>query len=126
MIAKAMEGSITKAYLKKLRLRQGGYAWAEAGGLIRNYGPTIIDLLLKIIKPATRIGVSNLKDEIEKATLAKFGNNEKDLLDYISSNFSIIIDKVERHKDYVRHIFRDIFSGPNSTFSRFIEITNYD
>ena len=41
--------------------------------------------MLKIINPATRIGVSNLKDEIEKSTLAKFGNNIKDLLDEISS-----------------------------------------
>ena len=32
-------------------------------------------LLLKRINPATRIGVSNLKDEVEKATLPKFGNN---------------------------------------------------
>ena len=38
-------------------------------------------LLFNIINPATRIGVSNLKYEIEKATLAKFGNNLKGLLD---------------------------------------------
>ena len=72
-------------------------------------------LIFKIINPATRIGVSNLKDEIEKSTLAKFGNNLKDLLDDISSNYSIIIDKETFREDYVRHIFRDILSGPNST-----------
>ena len=32
---------------------------------------------IKIIKPATSIGVSNLKYKIEKATLAMFGNNVK-------------------------------------------------
>ena len=37
-------------------------------------------LLLKIINPNKSIGVSNLKDEIEKATLAKFVNNIKQLL----------------------------------------------
>ena len=41
-------------------------------------------LLFKIFKPAKRIGVSNLKYEIEKSTLTKFGNNVKDLLDDMS------------------------------------------
>ena len=82
-------------------------------------------LIFERINPSTRIGVSNLKDEIEKATLAKFDNNVKDLLDYMSSNYSIVIDKVEIHEDYVRHIFRALLSGPNSNFNRFIERTNY-
>ena len=50
-------------------------------------------LLSKRINPATRVGVSNLKYDIEKAALAKFGNNVKDLLYDMSSNYSIIIDQ---------------------------------
>ena len=42
------------------------------------------------------------------------------------SNYSIIIDKGECREDYVRHIFRDILSGPKSTFNCFIEITKED
>ena len=57
------------------------YEWYDSGGLIRNYGPNMIYLLFKRTKPATRIGVSNLKDEIEKSALAKFGNNVNKLLD---------------------------------------------
>ena len=41
----------------------------------------MIYLLFKRINPATRIGFSNLKYEIEKETLDKFGNNVKDLHD---------------------------------------------
>ena len=52
-----------------------------------------------------------------------FGNNVKYLLDDMFSNYQIIIDKWEQHGDYVRHIFRDILSGPNSTFNSFIERT---
>ena len=37
---------------------------------------------IKKHQPFTRIGVSNLKDEIEKANIAKFLNNVKDLLGY--------------------------------------------
>ena len=54
--------------------------------IISNYGHTIIYLAFKIIDPDTRVRVYNLKDETEKATLAKFGNNIKDLLDDISPN----------------------------------------
>ena len=43
----------------------------------------------------------------------------KDLLDDISSNYSIIIDKGELHKYYVGHIFRAILSRPNSNFGSF-------
>ena len=73
---------------------------------------TMIYLIFKIINPDTSIVVSNLKYEIEKSTIAKFLNNEKDLLDYMSSYYSIIIDKGEHHDDYFRHIFRSLLSGP--------------
>ena len=74
-------------------------------------------LILKSIKRATSIGVSNLKDEIEKSTLSRFGKNEKYLIYDMYSNYSIIIDKGERHYYYVHRIFRDPVLGPNSTFS---------
>ena len=37
------------------------------------------------------------------------------------SNYSIVIDKVDRHEYYVRHIFRSLLSVPKSTFNTFIE-----
>ena len=37
-------------------------------------------LLFKILNSYTSSGVSNLKSETKKTTLAKFGNNLKDLL----------------------------------------------
>ena len=77
--------------------------------------------IFKNTNRATSIGVSNLKDEIEKATLAKFSNNVQYLINDMSSNYFIIIDKLELHKDYVCYIFRDILSGPNSDFNFFIE-----
>ena len=81
---------------------------ADTGGIISNDGPNMLYLLLKIINPATTIGVSNLQYKIEKSNLAKFGNNVKDLLDEIYPNYSIIKEKGERHEDYVRHMFRDL------------------
>ena len=46
----------------------------------------MIYLLFKSINLDTRIGVSNLKDEIDKESLTKFDNNVKELLDDMSSN----------------------------------------
>ena len=63
-------------------------------------------LLFKIINLATTISFPKLKDEIEKSTLAKFGNDVNDLLDDMSSNYSIIVDKIELHEDYIIHLFR--------------------
>ena len=45
MTAKAIYVSITKKSLKKIRLHQGEYEWADTGGLIRNDGTTMIYLL---------------------------------------------------------------------------------
>ena len=50
----------------------------------------------------------------------------KDVLDDLSSNCSITIDKVEQHKDYVCHIFRGTFSVPKPTIKYFIEVTKDD
>ena len=69
-------------------------------------------LILKIINPNTRIVVLNLKYEIDKSTLAKFLNFVKDILDDMSLNYSIIIDKGERNENYARHIFRYLMPGP--------------
>ena len=92
MIAKSV-GSITKTSLKKLRLRFKEYGCPDYGGVIRNYGTTVICFIFKIIKPDTRFGVSNSKYLIEKSTLAKFGNNFKYLLDDMTSNYSIILEE---------------------------------
>ena len=86
MIAKEIEGSMANNYLKKLGLHQGEYEWADAGGLISNYVPIMLYLLFKSINPATRNGVFNLKYEIYKSDLSKFGNNVKYLLDGMYSN----------------------------------------
>ena len=59
-----------------------------------NDGYIMLYLIFKSINPYTRIGVSNIKDKVYKATIGKFGNNLKDILDDMSSNYSIIIDKV--------------------------------
>ena len=80
MTSKSIEGSITKTYINKLRLHCGVYELINYEGIISNDGPNLFYPILKIINPAARFGISNLKDDIEKKTLAKFDNNVKDVL----------------------------------------------
>ena len=66
MIFNSIDDSITNSYLKNLSLHLWEYECTESGYLISNDVPTIHYLQFKIIKPATRIGVSNLKYKIDK------------------------------------------------------------
>ena len=83
MIAKSIKGSIKNTYLRKLRLHCREYEWTYYLVIISNDVTTMIYLIFKSINPYTRTGVSKIKYEIEKTTLAKFGNNVKDPLDEI-------------------------------------------
>ena len=117
MISKEIECLITKNSLKNLRLHKKKYKQKDSGGSIRSDETTMIYLLCKSTNPATRIGVSNLKDEIEKVTLTKFVNNVKYLLDDMYYNCNIIIDKGENNEDYVCHLFRYILSVQTKIYS---------
>ena len=77
MLDKEIEGSITNTSLNKLMIHLREYEWSDTWVIIINHGPNIIYFLFKSIYPATRIGFSNLKYEIEKETLDKFGYNRK-------------------------------------------------
>ena len=53
---------------------------ADTRGLIINYGPNILYFLFKIINPATRIGIFNLNNEVDKENISKFIINLNTLL----------------------------------------------
>ena len=61
-ISKAIEDSVKNTFFNKLSTHHREYEWSGTGGLKNNYGPTMLDLLFKIINPESSIGVSNLKD----------------------------------------------------------------
>ena len=86
-----------------------GWQWGYHKWLCTHYALS----LFKIINTEKRIGVSNIKYEIKKAAVAKFGNNVKYIPDYMYYNYTIIIDKGEHHKDYICHLFRTIMWGHN-------------
>ena len=58
--------SITTKFLKKIRINQMEYKWADTRCIKRYDGPEMLYLLLRSTNSDTRIGVSNLRYEIEK------------------------------------------------------------
>ena len=86
MIAKEIQGSIKNTYLEKLSLHRGVYEWVDTGGIIKNDVTRMLNLIFKSMNSDTRTYVSNLKYEIDKATLATCGNSAKHIIHNMSSN----------------------------------------
>ena len=119
MIAKRIIGYLKTADYEVLKNKAKLFTW-KGHGEEEMDGPTILWLLLQICNPSTRVGVAELKDDLRKATLAKFQNNVKLLTDYMSSKYRNIQEKGQSHEDYILDLFNALASVPNSDFSALI------
>ncbi len=70
MIAKRIEAHLTQASFKKLMHQKFKFQLTDSFGNMYNDGPTMLKINMDGINSFTRIGVSALKAQIEKATLA--------------------------------------------------------
>ena len=70
-------------------------------------------ILLKTTNTTTMIGISNLKDNIEKAKISKLGKMSRIFLMTCIQKYTIIVDKGGRYEDHVYHIFRYCFLRKN-------------
>ena len=61
-----------------------------------------------------------MKDDLRKATSAKFQNNVKTSTDYMSSKLQNITKKGQTHEDYILDLFNALATVPNSDFSTHI------
>ena len=71
MIAKRIIGHLKTADYEVLKNKAKQFTW-KGHGEEEIDSPTILWLLLQICNPSTRVGVAELKDNLRKATLAKF------------------------------------------------------
>ena len=71
MIAKRIMNYLKSSDLEVLRNRQRQYTWS-GNGIDEHDGPTILWILLQTCNPSTRVGVSELKEDLRQATSAKF------------------------------------------------------
>ena len=71
MIEKGIQAHIYKSRFQNLLLEKKTFEWAGANGDQKWGGFLILWLVLKKINPTNQVGISNLKDSIEQATLQK-------------------------------------------------------
>ena len=76
-VYKEIEGSILNTSLKKLRINCNDYEWGDPEGLISNDLPTMTYLLLTRINPVNSVGVLDIKENIDKDKLSKFGKKHQ-------------------------------------------------
>ena len=119
MIAKRIVGYLKTADYEVLKNKSKQFTWSGHGDEEID-GPTLRWLLLQMCNPSTRVGVAELKDDLRKATSAKFQHNVKELTDYMSSKYRNIQEKGQNHEDYILDLFNALDMVPNSDFSAHI------
>ena len=80
-------------------------------------GPTILRILMQTCNPSTRVGISELKEELRGANSAKFGYNILKLTDFMSSKYREIKEKGHGHEDMILDVFNAFKTVPNPDFA---------
>ena len=99
MTEKGIQAHISKASFQYLLLERICFEWAGANGDQKWDGLVMLWLILKKINPTTQVGISNLKDTIEQATLHKSSNNVVVMLDRMQQHLEDIEDRGSTHND---------------------------
>ena len=116
MIAKRVLGYLKMYDFETLKNKADMYTWTSPE-LDEFDGPTIIWILLQECNPSTRVGVSELKEDLRKATSSKFQHNVRKLTDYMGSKFREITERGQTHEDYILDIFNALSTVPNPDFA---------
>ena len=100
MIARRIIGYSKAIDYEVLKNKSSIFTWSGQGDEEVD-GLTFLWILLQMCNPFTRVGVAELKDDLRKATSAKFQHNMKTLMDYMSLKYRNIQEKGQTHEDYV-------------------------
>ena len=119
MIAKKIIGYLKTADYEVLKNKTTQFTWIGQDEEELD-GPIILWLLLQTCNLSTREEISELEDELRKATSSKYRHNVKSLTDYMSSKYRNICEKGQTHEDYVLDLFNALATVPNSDFSAHI------
>ena len=83
--------------------------------------PTMLQLIVSIINPTARLGVSTYKMEIQTATLQKFRNNVQEMVDFMEANYEEIVTHNCMYPDYRMHLFSEVLTSKNDIFPSMIQ-----
>jgi len=115
MISKRIIGYLKIVDFEVLKNKTKQFTWSGHGEE-KVDGPTLLWLLLQMCNPYTRVCVAELKDDLRKATPAKFQHNVKALTNYMSSKYRNIQEKGQNHEECILDLFNDLDTVSNSVF----------
>ena len=120
-----IQANISKASFQYLLLEKQNFEWDGSNGEQKWYVLVMLWLILKKIYPTTQDGISNLKDAIEEVTLQKSSNTVVVIIDRMQKNLKEVKDRISKHNDYLRHMFRTLMTYTNVIFRYFIQKEKY-
>ena len=113
MIAKRIIGYLKLLDWEHLKNKAIKYTWSGKG-YEEIDGSTILWILMQT--PSTRVGVSELKEEMRSNTSAKFNHDIQKLTDYISSKYCEKEEKGQSHEYMILELFNTFKTVPNPDF----------
>jgi len=72
------------------------------------------------INPSTRVGVGNLMEVIEQATMAKYEDVDE-LLKHLQATYNRILDEGESYPHFLRYLFKELLTAKNRVFANTIQ-----
>ena len=112
MIAKCIIGYLKLADWEHLKNKSSKFTWSGHGDEEMD-GRTILWVLFQTCNPSTRVGVSELKEDIRGATSSKFGHDIQKLTDFVGSKYRKIREKGQTHDDIILDLFNAFKTVPN-------------
>ena len=122
MICKSIEEHFANSILTALRNSKDKHQWINSNGQIFNDGPTMLFILMGICNPTVRVGVESLKKKIEAARLPAFNHDVSRCMDYMVTNYNLIIEQEETHDNIIRDVFNALLSTTNSQFYNYFSM----
>ena len=120
MIAKRVRGYRKKDDIEVLKTNRDTISWKGTNGIVEEDGLTILWLFLNQCNPSTRVGVSELQEDLRRTTSAKHKHNMKKLTDYMGKKYREILDRNHTHEDYLPDLSNALATVPNESFKSFV------
>ena len=120
MIVKRIIGYLKLLDWEHLETKTIKYSWSGQGDEELD-GITILWILMQICNPSTRIGVSELKEELRSSSSAKFNHDIQKLTDYMSSKYCEIKEKDQSHEDMILDLINAFKTVPNHDFAAHVQ-----
>ena len=120
IIAKRIDNLLSKSSLKSLMLDKLKFTWMDTTGTTHFDGPTMLLILLAMINPSVRVGISSLKENLTNATIPMFKHDRIELLDYMHEQYTLIYTNYGTHTDYTLDICNTLGTVHNDGFLSFL------